>query len=466
MGSAAVSLGGGDGVDVAPGGGITASGGDISSDLGSTLSSAFDSAFADTPADTPAPDATPDPQPDAAPEPIAEPADATPEPVTEPEAAAPVATTPADATQYQLTPDGKAYQIPKAEFAHIQQAQKYHAQVGQLFPTPQDAHTSYQQASDLRTMLNDYITGSEPNIQAVMNYWAGGDHAPGSPIQQQFQNSFIKMAQHMPDMLAKLNPQAHEAMLNGMVTKAIDLAYDKAAASGNPDDLKRAQELDWGVTGQYKTELPKVDPALKAQQEFEQRQTQFNQQRDRMLDSQIKHYNQSQVEGAKFGAVNELIDKTLAKVKDRYTDIAYNDLRNGIQQELGKAMRGEQTATYPNGIPGQREWFAEHKQAFDQLMNDFRTSWDPSNPGRGLEARAQAFRQSYVNRANQYLPSIAAPRITAATRTPGAARTAQPARAPQRAAQQPATGAPAPDPNKRLSNDEWQAELNRTLTVA
>ena len=450
--------------------GITPSGGDISSELGSVLGNAFDSAMDDTP--PPAADPTPEPAAEPAPEPISEPvAD---EPVAEPADVTPEPTS--DAPQYQLSPDGKSYLIPKNDFASIQGIQKYHTAVSQLYPTPQDAHVSFEHASNFRQISNDWITGGEPQIDAVMNYFAGGDHAPGSPIQQKFQQSFAKMAERMPQVLQRLNPQAHDAMRQSMVQSLVTDAYEKAALQQRPEDFnadgspkegspfRLAQEMDFGLTGKYQTELKKIDPQARAQQDFERRQQEFNGQRTAMQTSQLGEFNKAHLEGAKFNEAGSLIDRTLAPIKSRYTDIAYGDLRSGIQNELVNAMMGKPTATYPQGIPGQAQWIAEHKQAFDQLVNDFRTSWQPTAPGRGLEGRAQAYRQDYINRASKFLPAIAKPRIETATRTPGAARTAAPKTAP-RAVTQPRS-APAPDPNKRLSSDEWQKQLNDVLRVA
>lgn len=446
-------------------GGPIQSGGDISGDLGSVLGSGFDEAFGSN--DAPAGDTPPEqsaPAEVAAPEADTEIAD--PAADLAPETDQTLDAAPATPGDYPLSPDGKSYLIPKTDFQSIKGVQQYHTQVSQLFPTPQEAQNAATQASDFRQMSNDWMTGAEPNIDAVMNYFAGGDHIQGSPIQQKFQQSFMKMAERMPETLSRMNPQAHEAFVNAQVGKAIEMAYEKASTTGNPEDLKRAQELDWGVTGQYKTELPKIDPQVKAQQDFERRQAEFSQQRTQMLDSQLKAYNTEQVEGAKFNEVNGMIDKTLSKIADRYTPIAYKDLKTGIQRELIDAMSGRATDTYPNGIPGQREWYAEHKQAFDQLVADFKQSWNPTTPGRGLEQRVTAYRQDYLNRANRILPSIAKPRIETATRTPGAARSATGQFAGKKPAVAPVQSQPAPqNPNKRLSSDEWQAELRRSLTV-
>lgn len=441
------------------------SGGDISGDLGSVLGSGFDEAFGSN--DAPAGDTPPEqsaPSEVAAPEADTEIAD--PAADLAPETDQTLDAAPATPGDYPLSPDGKSYLIPKTDFQSIKGVQQYHTQVSQLFPTPQEAQNAATQASDFRQMSNDWMTGAEPNIDAVMNYFAGGDHIQGSPIQQKFQQSFMKMAERMPETLSRMNPQAHEAFVNAQVGKAIEMAYEKASTTGNPEDLKRAQELDWGVTGQYKTELPKVDPHVKAQQEFERRQADFEKKYTARQNADLDVYNKSQLEGAKFGELSGLIDKTIGKAADRYTPIALNDLKAGIQRELIDAIAGNKTPTYPNGINGQREWYAEHKQAFDQLVNDFRQSYDPGNPGRDLTQRAQAYRQDFINRANRIISAIAAPRITAATRTPGAARSATGQFAGKKPAVAPVQSQPAPqNPNKRLSSDEWQAELRRSLTV-
>ena len=159
MGSAAgASLGGDDVSGAPPAGGITPSGGDFSSDLGSALSSAYDSAVEEAPPAEPSTETVSEPISEPAPESSTEPA-----PETETPASAPVTPEIApvgDAPQYQMTPDGKAYQIPKAEFATIQHAQKYHQAVSQLYPTAQEAQSSFDHASTYRQMMNDWMSGS------------------------------------------------------------------------------------------------------------------------------------------------------------------------------------------------------------------------------------------------------------------------------------------------------------------
>ena len=310
-----------------------------------------------------------------------------------------------------------------------------------------------------------------------MNYLAGNDYESGSPHQVRAQQSFAQMAQKAPEMLRQINPQAYGTLTDTIIQGRIADAYEKAALEQKPSDydanglpvegspFRKAQEMDYGLTGKYQTELKKVDPEAKRIQDFERRQTEFNTKQTNMMESQLKTYNNTQVEGPKLQKTQALVDKILEPVKSRYNDVIFGDLKGNINRELIDAMRGQSTATYPNGIPGQAAWYAEHKQAWGQLVNDFRTSWDAQSPGRGLEARVQAFQQDWLNRANRYLPSIAAPRIATATRTPGAARTTPAAKAPQRAATQPASAGP-PQPKPRLTSDQWDAELADALKIA
>lgn len=405
-------------------------------ELGSFLSSAFDSAVAETGATSETPE-TPietEPQLEAS---TPETVDAQ-SPTTEPEV-------PAGDSSYPLSEDGKSLLVPKGELGAIQEARKFQEAVGQWFQSPEEAQTAYLQASDLRAMSNDWLNGSDASVQGVLAHWAGMNHSANPAVQAKYQASFAKMAQAMPDMLAKIAPSAYQGMVQGMLTRAVEAAYEKASQTQNPEDFQRAQELDWGVTGQYKTELPKHDPAKVAETAAQARIREFEQRQEIALKRDLTSFNNQAVEGAKFSQLNGMIDKILEPVKARFGETAFGDLRAGIQRELVQALQG------------QPEWWLEHKQTWEQIMDDYRTIWQNGQNPSSLQPRVSAYINDFVSRAKRYLPSIAQKRIAGAT---AVAKTTP--RAPNgqfSPTRQTAPTPPTTNGQKRLSSAEWDAQF-------
>jgi hypothetical protein len=417
------------------------SGGDISSELGQVLSDAYDSAAGsqETP---PQGDETPGGEAPAAGEPpIAEteetPGGEAPTAQTQPGAE--------PASPYPLTEDGKSHLVPKAALPDLIAAQHFKQQVEQFFASPQEAQMAYLQSSDHRAMGNDWMNGSDAALRGVLAHWAGANHSANPAVQFKYQQSFSRAASMIPDVLAQINPQAYQQFEQGMMTRAIDRAYGRAAETGNPEDLKRAQELDWGVTGQYKTALPAADPVARQQAQLQSQQQQFEQRQETAMRRDVGAFNNTQVEGAKFAQLNALIDQTLAPIKDRYPEKAFADLRAGIQREVVDALKG------------QPEWWLEHQQMWDGLISDYRTTWRQGTPGANLQPRVTAYVNDFVSRAKRFLPAIAKDRIGQMTAAAVTRKTAgQPTRTNGQA--RPATPANG-QPAKKLTSEEWDAAL-------
>lgn len=417
--------------DVGAGSGST--GGDV--ELGSLLSSAFDSAVAET-------SETPETLEVSEPEPQIGETDATAEPadVQTPE----VEAAPSD-SPYPVSEDGKSLLVPKGELSAIQEARKFQEAISQWFQSPEEAQTAYLQASDLRAMSNDWLNGSDASVQGVLAHWAGLNHSANPAVQAKYQASFAKMAQAMPDMLAKISPSAYQGMVQGMLTRAVEAAYEKASQTQNPEDFQRAQELDWGVTGQYKTELPKHDPAKAAETAAQARIREFEQRQEVALKRDLTSFNNQAVEGAKFTQLNGMIDKILEPVKARFGETPFADMRAGIQRDLIQSLQA------------QPEWWLEHKQTWEQIMDDYRTIWSNGQNPSSLQPRVSAYINDFVSRAKRYLPSIAQKRIAGATAVQKTAPRAPNGQfSPTR---QTAPTPPTTNGQKRLSSAEWDAQF-------
>ncbi len=396
------------------GGGVTPSGPDPGADLGAALGDAFDSALGaeggleSAPPGEAGHDAS---QPSETP--VETPGGEAPQDAQAPQA-------PAEG-EYPLSPDGSAYMVPKADLPGLQAERAFAREVQQYFTTPAEALQAYQQSSDLRVMFNDWTQGSEPALQGVLSHLAGLNHQdPG--MRARYQQSFVNAATRIvPQMLQQMAPQAYDGMAQTFVGRAIEKAYERAAETQNPEDFKAAQYFDWGHTGKYKTELPKVDPEARARTQFEQERQQFEQRQSQAMERDVRAFNLAALEGnawtqnpdgslgapggGKYGALAGQIDKLLAPVAKRYPGPTLDAAKQAILNETRRALER------------QSEWWLEHEQAFRGIVDDWRSTWRQGKPGAGLQSRIQSYQRDFLTRASRVLPQIVQKHLGAATQT-------------------------------------------------
>ena len=354
---------------------------------------------------------------------------------------------PATDSPWKLAADGQSYVMPKGDLPRVQNALKFSEAVGQIFANPMEAQSAALQASDMRTMFNDWNYGTDESLRSVMNHLAGANHQDPA-TRQAYQRSFTKMAQMAPEMLKNINPQAYSQFVSNVGKQLTSQLYEKAAQTGNPQDLLDAQAHDWSLTGQYQKELPRQDPAAQAQTQFQRERQEFQARQDAAYKRDVIAFNGTAVEGAKMGQLSSRIDALLAPVKAKFNDVAYADLKAGIQREaMDTLMRNE--------------WFTEHKQNFDQLMSDYRHTWNQGSPGQGLQPRVQSYINDFLSRASRVLPAIAQKRVNATTQ----ARLGQTKPGPK-----PGTARPSPAPSNgqpaaRLTSEQWDEEFAKALRV-
>lgn len=421
MAMAGIAIGGGDigGGGIPGAGGVGSGGGDVSAELGAM--------FAGMDGSDAGADATPggeggagDSQPVESP--IESPGGETPTPAQadQAEALGTNEQTPAQTAQpnaepipgWKLNEDG-TYTVAATELPRVQSALQYADSVGQYFQSAQEAQGAYAGASQMRQMQNDWAYGTDDAIKSVLQFLAGSSH-PDPAGRMAFQRSFTKMMSVAPNILKTSNPQAYASVVQSMNTHVIDVAYEKAAqisaqfGAGSEvakQALVDAQSVEWGMTGKYRNEVPQLDPQAQARSTFEQQQRDFNARQEAAERRDVGAFNNQFVEGAKLAKLDAMIAEKLAPIKDRYTDIAFKDLVVGIHREV------------MDTVAKQSDWYTEHRQAFDQLIGDYQTTWRNGSPGQGLQPRINAYIQDFINRAGRILPAIAQTRINAATKT-------------------------------------------------
>lgn len=349
------------------------------------------------------------------------PADTQPTPVSDPQPGGEAPT-----SDYQLSEDGQNYLVPKAELPNLKTLREYNESVQARFPTAQDAEVAHRDATGWRAMNTDFLHGGAGGLDGVLGFLAGRD-ASTPEAKAQFQQAFTAMAKQLPEAMAKyVGPEAEHAFASSMVQREIDMAYKIAAQSGDPADLKSAQWLDYGWTGQYKTALPKgpaaPDPLSAREQALNQRET-------AIVESQWKSLNDSTIEGPKWQQFNAELDRTLNPVKANYDPAVWKHLREGIAKDLLAKMGEDQN------------WASTHGNTLRSLQSTFstRVKAGQGNSINDIKNSAKTYQNDFMMRMRRHLPSIAAPLLRKGQApAQSAAKTAAPnARAPQATNGQP-----------------------------
>lgn len=334
---------------------------------------------------------------------------------------------------YPLSTDGNGYVLPKQDFQTLEGQRQYAEAVQNRFPTASDAEIAYQESSDFRSMLADYVHGDTNGIDSILAHFAGaGENDPTTS--QQFQRSFTTLAQRMPETLKQVNPQAYQQFKEDIFSQEIQEAYDHAAKTGDEMDLFRAQQLDHNRTGQYKSkdQLPKYDAEAVARKEFEDKQALLAAREAQIMDREWKTFDKTTISGPKWNEYWGEIDRTLEPIKGNYSEQHFAVLKKMVSDGvLGKLQEDTQ-------------WAANHNMTLKSLQSAFETALRNNQPVAALQQRIQFFKNDFMLRARKYLPSAAKEAVgdppvatapkTAATKPQGSPR-ANAQAAPARPAQ-------------------------------
>lgn len=351
--------------------------------------------------------------------------------------------------EYPASPDGSGYILPKQDFDILKGQKEYASAVQEIFPTANDAVIARQEATDLRDMIADYTSNDPTNIDTVLAHWAGGGETDPM-MRQQFQQSFSTMANRMPDTLKQVNPQAYQQLTARFIKEAgldayapiaqqTQALYEKAAQTGDPTDFFNAQEWDHKHTGQYQTELKRVDPQETQRQQMEARQREIETRENNLITRDWKNYNESTVSGPKWTQYNSEIARALEPFKSNYE--ATPGVFDAIKGEINKRLMGKLQDPKNSELSN---WARNHDLAYKSLEQAFKSVWKSGQPVAQLQQRIQFFQNDFMAKARQFLPSVVKdvignnpPKATAAPRAgtpagqqprtqPAAARPAQP----------------------------------------
>lgn len=346
---------------------------------------------------------------------------------------------PASDTPYPLSQDGNGYVVPKQDYQILDGQRQYTEAVQSFFPTANDAQAAYNEATDHRLMLTDYVTGKPELIDAVLAHWAGAGETDPT-MQQQFQQSFAKMAERMPETLRQVNPQAYDKFMGSIINNKIEELYNIAAQSGDPADLFKAQEYDHALTGQYKTEVPKYDPEAAAHQQLEQRQRAIDQHENQIMDRDWAAFNggwdpatgtpSGSISGPKWKAYFDEISRTLEPIKANYSSTIFDAIVHKVNADLVNKLQSADPM-----------WAQNHNNALQSLENAFKALWKSRQPTNQLQQRIQFFQNDFMTQVRRYLPSVVKEVLKDSTPASRPAPAQQPRTSP--AAARPAQHPPA-----------------------
>jgi hypothetical protein len=404
-------------------------GGGAPMDLGALLDTGFDAAVGSDGDATGVPNA--DPVDDIAPP--AQDAPGSETPVGDEAAPAAEPIIPVDPNNpYAMSPDGKGFVVPKTELPQLQGYKQYAEAVQQKFPTPADAEVAYAQSSDFQAILNDLQYGGETELDAVLGFLSGSN-ATDPQLQASMRAGFERLASRVPQILSKMNPQAHASHVDSMVQSRVEEMYRYAQESGNPDDLLNAQRLDWGLTGKYKTELEKLDPMRAQQEQLTRQQQAVQQQENQLLERDWSSFNKNSVDGPKWGEFNSAINKALEPIKASYAPEVFDAVRARIAQQVIEGMQKD------------FEFARTQNIVRTQIQKGYEGAWRNRQPTDALNPRIQAYTQNFMARARQILPSVAKPLLDKAAGKPAAPKAAAP---PQQS--------PQNQPTQRAANGQFR----------
>lgn len=369
----------------------------------SSTASALDGIFDDPGTSTPEPSQEPaaDAEP-AAPEPDVQTEDPTEqveaEPV-EPEEA----NVDDDGQDEQFTDDAgrKYYNVKPERMRGFVTAKNFVKAIEEFAPTVEDAKAHFEGASDFRAMQSMFDSAEPQALGQFMNYWH-----KGSP------EAFSAMAQRLPAFLASQatnNPLAAQALGNieSQVNRVtINRIYDKARETGDPDDFKLAQAVDYAINGKYletPDQIPTRQRQVDPQDQIRQREQQQDQREQQFANQRWEEFDKNYISGAKNTALTSAVDA------------AFKVAEQAFPAGILKAAKREAIAQITEAIEKSFEFNRNQKVETSDIQRDLVRAIR-SGSTTNLEPRAARLVEEFKARVNRVLPGIVKPLIGDATK--------------------------------------------------
>lgn len=310
----------------------------------------------------------------------------------------------------QVQEDGRnAYKMSPERMNRFVAAKKIADGISEFAPSVEAAREHYQRANDFSTMESDFrnpmepvkLTGPDgqerevPAARAWLEHWAGV-----SP------EGVGAVAEMLPQFLAESGNTAALAKVESTVLGAtVSGMYRKAAQSGDPDDLTRAQNLDFALNGKFRENVDQFRQREPQQNNLQQREQQLQQRENNIVQRQWTQFDQQHVSGAKQQALdvalNQIFDK--AEVKGAFSAPLLNALRSQVATSIQQKLASD------------TEWSRNHQIRQRDIQTAY-TQAVRSNKQTNLTPHAKALVDDYSARIRRELIAVAKPLFQDATR--------------------------------------------------
>ena len=307
----------------------------------------------------------------------------------------------------QIVEQGRnAYKMSEARMNRLVAARKLADGIQEFAPNVEAAREHYQRANDFGTMESDFrnpfenvqVTGEDgqmremPAARAFLEHWAGV-----SP------EGMGAVAEMLPQFLAESgNTRALAAIENRVINANIAGAYQRAARSGDPEDLAKAQNLDFALTGKFKQSVEPLQP--RQNNDLQVREQQLQQREDRIVNDQWKQFNSQHLEGARNRALDAQLDGLFERPR----------VKESFGAEVLSALRDRVAVKLKENLQKDGEWSRNDQIQMREIQSAY-TKALRSNQQTNLTPVAQRLVDAYTNKVKSQLIAVAKPLFADAT---------------------------------------------------
>lgn len=259
----------------------------------------------------------------------------------------------------KISPDGKQYFFRESKAKQLLAARDFKKAVEQsLGPdaTVDNIAEMYRRTAGLDQMLSDLQSGEAARVADVVEELLR-DNAPD--VMGVFADSVMAR-------ISSAAPQQYATISNRVIGGYANHLYQQALRSGDESLFKLAQNLDFRLSGKFRTQeqMSQRDPMADERQRFEQERQQFYDLRQK---EQARTTQQAvaQAEAAADGAVTEEISKALAPIM-----ASLKALPNGAGDIHLRHIQRDLTEEVEKAVNANSAWGKKYQIALDQVKRN------------------------------------------------------------------------------------------------
>lgn len=305
----------------------------------------------------------------------------------------------------QVEEDGRtAFKMSQARMQRFVAAKKLADGIAEFAPSVEAAKQHYQRASDFDAMEADFqnphelveVNGQEvPAARAWLDHWASV-----SP------DGIGAVAEMLPQFLAENRHPALQKIEQTVVSAQINRLYRQAATSGDPEDLARAQNADFALTGKFKQQVDPVQQRNPQADTLQQREQILQQREAQTINREWKAFDSQNLTGAKEATLKSNLDKIFEspEVKQALKPTVLSALRDTVANQIQAKLTAN------------TEWARNHSIRLRNIQREF-TDAIRSNRETNLGPTAKALVADYDAQIRREIFAVAKPLLRDATQS-------------------------------------------------